>query len=259
MSDVLARIGHALAVQDAVPTSDSDWLPGDPLYDRPRGGAFGEQTVRQMFDVFHDFAMIYARCEPCQVSWAGPDPCWMCGAEQRRSGRIAEMVRVDFRVDVSAAVQQLERARAAMRSFDEVMRTTTEAFAAATNERTQELLDQLRPEPDPALMERIAFGRARFSVLPAVADPAAPTLDELAAGVPVPLFLPDPRVIAARSYAEAVQELVARADLAEERAPVVADQDPDDTVTRRDIRGHAYTLSRARYPRPSDLDNQENR
>lgn len=70
--------------------SNVGWKPGIPIWTRPRGEGFGEQHTRRMFDLipinrFHStpfqIYMIDERCVDCEVSWMGPDPCWICGKE----------------------------------------------------------------------------------------------------------------------------------------------------------------------------------
>lgn len=69
-------------------SSEIEWVPGDPLYQRPRGYLLGEQTVRAMFEEYHlddsatfggAFDWAWARCADCQVFWMGDEPCWVCG------------------------------------------------------------------------------------------------------------------------------------------------------------------------------------
>ena len=63
------------------------WRPGDPIWDYP-DYACGEQYVRHIFDImeeglFNSMHEVYfrARCNECQVWWAGDDPCFVCGAD----------------------------------------------------------------------------------------------------------------------------------------------------------------------------------
>lgn len=99
----LDRITNVLSSYDVSPKLDGDgWLPGDPLWKRPRKGAPGQQWTRPMFelhenDFAHDRLALYdeeldehylapweATCPTCEVSWEGAAPCWMCGARRGR-------------------------------------------------------------------------------------------------------------------------------------------------------------------------------
>jgi hypothetical protein len=114
--NALGRIDHALAVQDATPIADADWQPGDPLYDEPRGNLHGEQTIRPMLDLIRDYYAGYrGRCPDCEVSWVGPEPCWMCGKTPTlpRSESVATgpgFVTLTIDIDVSPFVEQMQSA-----------------------------------------------------------------------------------------------------------------------------------------------------
>lgn len=76
------------------------WRPGDPLYTDPRNmgsyeldefgfeeeelsGYYGH-CVRPMIEEFGDATdPRRMRCEDCDVSWRGTEPCWMCGEEKK--------------------------------------------------------------------------------------------------------------------------------------------------------------------------------
>jgi hypothetical protein len=91
----LARLDHALSVQGAMPVADAEWMPGDPLWERPRGMFYQEQVSRPMVDLLHDDHELYADgdpvgvwvperwCDPCAVGWSGREGCWVCGAGER--------------------------------------------------------------------------------------------------------------------------------------------------------------------------------
>lgn len=168
----LARIDHALAVQDAVPTGDADWLPGDPIHDAPRGCLFDEQTIRPMLDLFDDdeLALWAPRCEPCNVSWTGPDPCWVCGTERVDTdsliGLIFDRPFNPFPVADMARTFE-ETGRAAARALQEF---------AAQLDRVNEQINQARP-PEP-----VWHANARCILLPSIENVAAPTVAELTAG-----------------------------------------------------------------------------
>ena len=92
MSELLEQIDQVVAGWEARPES---WLPGDPLYARPRGGAWGEQTIRPMIDLIEDVPSAYdvaVRCVDCGVSWSGYLPCWMCGQEQPGVALLAQLL-----------------------------------------------------------------------------------------------------------------------------------------------------------------------
>lgn len=77
-SEALARLDHVLGTFEAAPTPDLDWMPGDPIHDHPDFWYKDEQYVRPMIELLDDGAR-GVRCEDCQVSWRGPEPCWVCG------------------------------------------------------------------------------------------------------------------------------------------------------------------------------------
>lgn len=244
MIDVLAQIDHALAVQDATAYGDAEWLPGDPLHRRPRGSWLGEQTVRPMFELIDNEAWYAARCEPCQVRWAGDDPCWVCGTDRPLPGRNRSAG--DVQVQLSIDTSQYE---AALARLQEQMREFSERFAARLDEQLGRLIeDEVRPQSH-------HLDGARWSFVPAVANPSAPTVAELADAGPIEgLFVrPDPEPV--------LDERLTSIDPAQHMArPVtIRAQDPDDTTTRRGFFGE-LTLPRPRYPRPTSRhDNQENR
>lgn len=78
--------------QEAVHTAlllDTGWAPGNPLHEYPNS-YLGGQYVRYMVDLlpldrFHDedgIKYFRARCDECEVSWEGYDPCFSCGVER---------------------------------------------------------------------------------------------------------------------------------------------------------------------------------
>lgn len=79
-ADTLARLDHVLATTEAQPVADADWMPGDPLWEYPV--RMDQQVPRPMVQVIDDLRLAGpARCRDCEVSWAGDEPCWMCGQE----------------------------------------------------------------------------------------------------------------------------------------------------------------------------------
>lgn len=79
-----------------------DWRPGKPLYKWPMGHmapfadcscdecleqyivyGISSQYIRPMIQEIYDVheEWIY-RCDPCEVSWDGAEPCWNCGVPQ---------------------------------------------------------------------------------------------------------------------------------------------------------------------------------
>ena len=85
--------------------SESDWAPGDPLYDEP-SGCDGDQYVRPMFEEIdiNSFHIQHAdrerrvRCTDCDTFWVGEEPCFVCGTDvpDRTIGAyLAKYARVD--------------------------------------------------------------------------------------------------------------------------------------------------------------------
>lgn len=76
-------------------TDDSDWVPGDPLFEDPRDlihDAFDEEAegyvgncVRPMYQVLPDHPLP-PHCIDCNVRWGNEETrCWICGAEERKT------------------------------------------------------------------------------------------------------------------------------------------------------------------------------
>lgn len=107
---IQSRIDTVLATPTLDWANDSGWQPGDPLYAHPWDSDSEDvQYVRSMVQLLHedqghftmivdfgndwDFGAVHWRpdCESCEVSWAGPGPCWACGspATERPSARSA--------------------------------------------------------------------------------------------------------------------------------------------------------------------------
>lgn len=147
----LNRISNVLTAYDVSPKLGSEdgadgWLPGDPIHRRPNKGVPGHQWTRPMLELHpenyddrrfiqysEEYDELFAEhweptCVTCEVSWDGPDPCWMCGKQTRRMQSAA------------------------------------------------------------ALLEELRRSSARSGVrfMPAVADSAAPTVNEMSAAQPVP-------------------------------------------------------------------------
>jgi len=92
-----------------------EWYPGDAMWSRPEYFRdTNQQYIRCMIEeidmgVFNnqDRVLFEARCEPCQVSWEGPGPCWVCGmhvkpyAYDKAFDVLADYVRRDLRVDMA--------------------------------------------------------------------------------------------------------------------------------------------------------------
>lgn len=149
MTETLDRINTVLAGWEAQPdTTDVDgWLPGDPIYDRPMGSHFGEQHIRPMFQLLEEHAMP-ARCTECDTYWRGPSACFVCG--QKVLGLPGHE-----RPPVTYAQAG---------SFSEQMRQVAEAFGH---------------DFDRAIASQLSI------LLEPPANPAAPTVDELNAAIPV--------------------------------------------------------------------------
>lgn len=70
---------------------EGEWHPGDPLPPQEIDPAF-ELDMEQSFSredfVMHNqahvdrFKYFTIRCEDCEVSWTGSEPCWMCGKQE---------------------------------------------------------------------------------------------------------------------------------------------------------------------------------
>lgn len=90
-TDTLARLDQAVGVWEAAPTLTDDWQPGDPIYEDPRTltgdrcpccspDYVGVQAARPMIQLLDETVKSHPlRCRACQVWWAGPEACWMCG------------------------------------------------------------------------------------------------------------------------------------------------------------------------------------
>lgn len=131
-TDVLARIDFALSVQDYNPAPSLEWMPGDPL---PRDdGRLNGLWLRPMFEVIDDHTDP-ARCEPCQVSWDGSDPCWVCGQEPE--GRmVARLAPRDVRPFTIRDLAPYERVlRQAAEALARVDFTSIEAAIGAYDRR----------------------------------------------------------------------------------------------------------------------------
>lgn len=160
MSDTLARINTVLAGWEAQPDADADgWLPGDPLYQRPRGGHFDEQTIRPMIALLEDGnAAMAARCVECDVYWRGPAACFVCGQKVPASDSV---------FDFLAFTHLAPRAARAAASFSEQMRMVAEAFGHEFDRAIAVQFSELRVLREPP------------------ANLAAPTVAELEAALPV--------------------------------------------------------------------------
>lgn len=125
----LGRIAHMLATHEATPVPDADWMPGDPLWDHPdvrrRARPWDDEAgvVRPMFELLDQPTR--SRCGPCEVSWIGSDPCWMCGTPAGTPMAAA----------FSAAARDISRI------MSEMPTTTVEAVRRA--------FDAMQPEPQP--------------------------------------------------------------------------------------------------------------
>lgn len=114
-TSIQSRIDTVLTAEDHQLgwAADVDWMPGDPVHPRE----WQSHCIRPMFEELEQWAA-EARCEPCQVRWRGPDPCWVCGELRphptmerapRDWGTATVTVAVDIRPFV-AAMQEMVRA-----------------------------------------------------------------------------------------------------------------------------------------------------
>lgn len=118
-ADTLDRLDHVLSTTEAQPVADAEWMPGDPLWEYPT--EYDQQVPRPMFEVIDDRPPGGGRCETCQVSWAGPDPCWMCGQEAptvaERLTANCRSVTIPITVDVGPFRRAMEQVREALTSM----------------------------------------------------------------------------------------------------------------------------------------------
>lgn len=95
-TSVQSRIDTVLASPELDWANDSGWHPGDPLHRHPYERYFvdgeGLSVCPRPMVQLVDETEGGMRCEPCQVSWRGPDSCWVCG-EERRVGSSASRLR----------------------------------------------------------------------------------------------------------------------------------------------------------------------
>lgn len=153
-----SRIDTVLAAPDLDWANDSRWQPGDPLYDHPWDwGSDSSQYVRRMVEVIEepDRAM---RCAACEVSWAGPEACWLCGdpATERAEGVTFGNIVLDETHDWA---DWNARMAEAMRPVVEQMGRMAEQFAEMqarlhfriSNEGQIFRLAAPEPEPEPAI------------------------------------------------------------------------------------------------------------
>lgn len=173
MTDVLATIDATINDWEASPHS---WTPGDPLHDRPHGAFYGEQHVRPMYELLPETSWVRLRCRPCEVTWAGPEPCWVCGVDRPAPPERSKATTHDVTVSLSASIRPSLDGAVAMRTAMASLREQMQQGA----ERNLADLEQLV-----AASRRFdSWSRPAMSrcfLLPAVADSAAPTRAELEA------------------------------------------------------------------------------
>ncbi|WP_248582583.1 hypothetical protein [Nocardioides sp. InS609-2] len=177
--DVLDRIDQAVAGWEVRPES---WLPGDPLHPHPYtqpandDGTFQGNYPRPMIQVLDDDQWSRARCEPCDVSWSGIGSCWMCGQYReptsRGLGAAGDQRFLTQMLGFGAAVRAAADFEHAMSRF---------AAVSADYARRVDEMFLRRLDDDPVARHT----NAPCFVLPAVANPAAPTMAELEAGQPL--------------------------------------------------------------------------
>lgn len=119
-----------------------EWLPGDPLYPYPNRIWFdinGQGNyVRPLVEVLDDFYLgPGVRCEDCQVSWWGRDPCWMCGKKRARDGLLTVehdgiVTQAHFYFDAWGFVAAANHAAESLRGFSMQM----SLFAEGVNDHT---------------------------------------------------------------------------------------------------------------------------
>lgn len=145
MTDTLDRINTVLGGWEAQPAVDEDgWLPGDPLYQRPRGYLAGEQTIRPMFDLIDEY-IDPPRCAECDVYWRGPAACFICG-QKVPDPRDSSASAYGF---LTFADVEVPTARAAA-SFSSQMRLVAEAFGRNVDDLASRLLVLPNPPANPA-------------------------------------------------------------------------------------------------------------
>lgn len=184
-----SRIDTVLAAPDLDWSNDSGWQPGDPLYEHPWN--HGDYT-RRMFEIIYDPER-GMRCDACQVSWSGPEACWVCGdpATARTLHFLAPgTVIFDETHEWSAHTSE------SMRSFVEQMNAASQQMAEAYRRAAERIFvsfDDSRAsdhtaltwalaDPEPITEESRqtwAHANARCLLLPELGDPAAPTVAEL--------------------------------------------------------------------------------
>ena len=165
----LARISTVLAGHEAQPIADAEWMPGDPLWERPDGYA-DEQVIRPIFQIIDDNGWRIARCLPCQVSWVGTEPCWMCGetvtapASTPRLTMMPHLAAAVPRTNMATIFSQAARASI---SFRDAMTRTLEAIASVDWLAIEESLRQVerrRPHgPPPLPINGTEYHRRRAS------------------------------------------------------------------------------------------------
>lgn len=178
MTDVLTAIDAAVADWDASPHS---WVPGDPLHPHPHLREPGDgNCVRPMVEVHGDPSWIRARCVPCDVTWAGPAPCWVCGQDRPTA---AVMPPVTMRVTV-----EVGQAMRAARDLEQSMARLTAQFRESADRSVTALAalerwaSAHRSIPEPAPPRPVM---SRCLLLPVVANPGAPTRAELEAATDI--------------------------------------------------------------------------
>ncbi|MDN4173938.1 hypothetical protein QWY28_13335 [Nocardioides sp. SOB77] len=170
MTDVLAAIDATIDDWEASPHS---WVPGDPLHQHPYQRGQGEgNCVRPMIQIIDENPWYRVRCEPCQVSWAGPGPCWVCGTDRPVPERPILRAHIRPAPDAAAAMQAV-MATVRARLNDRMTEQLAELQRLAAD-----LSRSVPPRPPRHVMDRCF-------VLPQIANPAAPTRAELAAAVDI--------------------------------------------------------------------------
>lgn len=193
---VQSRIDTVLAAPDLDWSNDSGWQPGDPLYDRPNPYLrYGDQWVRPLIQLIEDGAEWgdYARCEACQVSWSGPEACWLCGdpeTERKPFPWAASTVQPavwwdethDWSAAMSAAMRPIvEQMNAMSRQFTEV--SARFHFSIDSGGQIYRFAD---PEPiTEASRESWIRANSHVWLVPEIAEAHAPTVAELEAARPL--------------------------------------------------------------------------
>jgi hypothetical protein len=120
------------------------WQPGEPLHKRPAFPSLtGQQYIRWMIEEFPlDHGTVTPRCANCEVSWAGGDPCFVCGEFTFPLGPDRESQLFSFERLVQAGTLSVAEFRATM-NFDPL--PIAEA-AARAQERMNNFAELLRAE-----------------------------------------------------------------------------------------------------------------